>query len=137
MVDLDLEAELSSFAEKTYDYVVLSQTLQTLRRPDVVLREMLRIGRRSIVSFPNFVYGRAIFQMLLTGRTPVTENLPFRWCNTPNLHYLTIRDFQAYCRENQIRILKCIPLTEGRRRPLRFLPSLRAEEAIFVIGDPV
>ena len=136
VVDLDVEAELSSFADKTYDYVVLSQTLQTLRRPDVVIREMLRIGRRSIVSFPNFVYWKAILQMLLTGRTPVTENLPFRWCNTPNMHYLTIRDFQVYCRENQIRIIECIPLAEGRHRPLRLLPNLRAEEAIFVIGNP-
>jgi len=137
VVDLDVEAELSSFAENSYDYVVLSQTLQTLRRPDVVLREMLRIGRRSIVSFPNFVYWKAIIQMLLTGRTPVTDNLPFRWCNTPNQHYLTIRDFQSYCRENEIQIFDCIPLTEGCRRPLRLLPSLRAEEAIFVIGNTV
>ena len=135
VVDLDVEAELSSFADKTYDYVVLSQTLQTLRRPDVVLGEMLRIGRRCIVSFPNFVYWKAVFQMLLTGRTPVTENLPFRWYNTPNLHYLTISDFKAYCVENQVPIIECIPLIEGRRGPLRFLPSLRAEEAIFVIGD--
>ena len=67
--------------------------------------------------------------------TPVTENLPFRWYDTPNLHYLTIRDFQAYCREHHIRILRYIPLTEGRRRPLRFLPSLRAGEAIFVISS--
>jgi len=135
VVDLDVEAELSSFADKTYDYVLLSQTLQTLRRPDLVLREMLRIGRRSIVSFPNFVYWKAVFQMILSGRTPVTENLPFRWYNTPNLHYLTIRDFQAYCQENQVRILKYVPLKEGRQRPLRILPSLRAEEAIFVIGN--
>ncbi len=135
VVDLDVEAELSSFADKSYDYVVLSQTLQTLRRPDIVLREMLRIGRRSIVSFPNFAYWKAVFQMILTGRTPVTEHLPFRWYNTPNLHYLTIRDFRAYCQENQVRILKCIPLKEGRRRPLHLLPSLRAEQVIFVIGD--
>ena len=135
MVELDIEAELSSFGDKSYDYVVLSQTLQTLRRPDVVLREMLRIGRNCIVSFPNFMYWRPIFQMLLTGRTPVTENLPFRWYDTPNRHYLTIRDFRAYCLENQIQIIECIPLMENRRRPLRFLPSLRAEEAIFVISD--
>lgn len=73
--------------------------------------------------------------MLLTGRTPVTKNLPFPWYDTPNLHYLTIRDFHAYCMENRIRIIECIPLTEERCRPLRFLPSLRAEEAIFVISE--
>ena len=134
IVDLDIEAELSSFADDSYDYVVLSQTLQTLRRPDLVLDEMLRIGRRCVVSFPNFVQWKPILQMLLTGRTPVTENLPFQWFNTPNFHYLTIRDFQAYCRENRIRVLQCIPLIEGRRSPVRFLPSVRAHEAIFVIA---
>jgi homoserine O-acetyltransferase len=137
VVDLDVEVELSSFADKSYDYVVLSQTLQTLRRPDTVLREMLRIGRRCIVSFPNFVYWKPVLQMLLTGRTPVSENLPFRWYETPNLHHLSIRDFRTYCREERIRILQCIPLIEGRRRPVRFLSNLRAEEAIFVITDEV
>lgn len=137
VVDLDVEAELSSFADKSYDYVVLSQTLQTLRRPDVVLSEMLRIGRRCIVSFPNFVYWKSILQMLLTGQTPITGNLPFTWHNTPNLRYLTLRDFQVYCRENHIRILQCIPLMEGRRSTVRFLPSLRAEEVIYVISGQV
>jgi len=135
VVDLDVEAELSSFADKSYDYVVLSQTLQTLRRPDVVLDEMLRIGRRCIVSFPNFMYCMSIFQMLLTGQTPMIGNLSLRWHNTPNLRYLTLRDFQVYCRENHIRILRCIPLMEDRRSTVRFFPSLRAEEVIYVISN--
>jgi len=134
VVDLDVEAELSSFPTQSYDYVVLSQTLQTLRRPDIVLREMLRIGRFGIVSFPNFVHFRPLLQMLLTGRTPVTENLPFWWYDSPNVHYLTIRDFEAYCREHHIKIHQCIPLIQRRRAPIRFLPSLRASEAIFVIS---
>jgi homoserine O-acetyltransferase len=137
VVDLDVETELSSFAAKSYDYVVLSQTLQTLRRPDGVLREMLRIGRRCVVSFPNFVYWKPMVQMLLTGRSPVSENLPFRWYDSPNLHFLSVRDFRTYCRENQIRVLQCIPLIEGGRNPVRFLANLRAEEAIFVISDEV
>jgi homoserine O-acetyltransferase len=137
VVDLDVEAELSSFADKSYDYVVLSQTLQTLRRPDKVLREMLRIGGRCVVSFPNFVYWKPVVQMLLTGRSPVSENLPFRWYDTPNVHFLSIRDFRTYCRENRIRVLQCIPLVEGRRNPICFLANLRAEEAIFVISDEV
>jgi len=135
VVDLDLEEELSSFANKSFDYVVLSQTLQTLRRPDAVLRQMLRIGRRCIVSFPNFMYWKPILQMLLSGRTPVTENLPFRWCDSPNLHHLTVRDFEAYCREGGVRVLESIALKEGQRSRLRLLPSVRAEEAIFVIAD--
>jgi homoserine O-acetyltransferase len=135
VVDLDVEEELSSFGDKSFDYVLLSQTLQTLHRPDAVIREMLRIGRRCIVSFPNFVYWRSVLQIILTGRTPVTENLPFRWYDTPIRHYVTLRDFRVYCRENGVRILDCLPLKEGRSRPLRLLPSMRAEEAIFVITD--
>ena len=135
VVDLDVEAELSSFADKSYDYVVLSQTLQTLRRPDTVLREMLRIGRRCVVSFPNFVYWKPVVQMLLTGRSPVSENLPFHWYETPNVHVLSIRDFRIYCRENRVRVLQCLPLIEGRRKPIRFLGNLRAEQVIFVISN--
>jgi len=134
VVDLDVEAELSSFPDQSYDYVVLSQTLQTLRQPEVVLNEMLRIGHFGIVSFPNFVYWRPLFQMLLTRRTPVTENLPFWWYNSPNMHYLTIRDFEAYCRQKHIKIHQCLPLIERQRTPIRLLPSLRAAEAIFVIN---
>ncbi|MBN1488584.1 MAG: homoserine O-acetyltransferase [Phycisphaerae bacterium] len=134
VLDLDLENELSSLPSRSYDYVVLSQTLQTLRRPDVVIREMLRIGRFGIVSFPNFVHWKSIVQMIVTGRTPVTEALPFRWYNTPNVRCLTIRDFDRFCRENHIRVHRRIPLIVGRRAPIRILPGLRAEEAIFVIS---
>ncbi|MBN1443962.1 MAG: homoserine O-acetyltransferase [Planctomycetes bacterium] len=134
VVDLDIEGELDSFADQSYEYVVLSQTLQTLRRPDIVLQEMLRIGRRGIVSFPNFVQWKSMLQMMLTGRTPLTEALPFRWYNSPNLHYLTMRDFEHYCSVNSIRILKRLPLLADRRAPVRFLPSVRADEVIFVIS---
>lgn len=135
VVDLDIEAELGSFAAQSYDYVVLSQTLQTLHKPDVVLREMVRIGRYGIVSFPNFVHWRPVLQMVLTGRTPVTEELPFWWYNSPNLRHLTLRDFEAYCRENDVRIVRRIALSDGGGEPIRFLPSVRAAEAIFVIAS--
>jgi homoserine O-acetyltransferase/O-succinyltransferase len=134
VVDLDVEAELGSFATGSYDYVVLSQTLQTLRRPDRVLLEMVRIGRYGIVSFPNFACWKPILQTLLTGRTPVTENLPFRWFNTPNLHFLSIRDFEDFCREHQIHVLRRAPLIARRREPIRFFANARAEEAVFVIS---
>jgi len=134
VVDLDLESELSSFGDKTYDYVVLSQTLQTLRRPEGVLREMFRIGRKCIVSFPNFAHWKARLQILTGGRTPVTGSLPFRWYDTPNLHFLSIRDFEIFCREHNAVILRRIPLTTRKRSPIRLLPNLRAEEAIFVVS---
>jgi methionine biosynthesis protein MetW len=75
--------------------------------------------------------------MLLTGRSPVSENLPFRWYDTPNARFLSIRDFRTHCRENRIRVLRCISLVEGRRSPITFLANLRAEEVIFVITDEV
>ncbi|HSW44483.1 MAG TPA: methionine biosynthesis protein MetW, partial [Phycisphaerae bacterium] len=134
VVDLDVEVELKSFPDQSYDYVVLSETLQTLRRPDIVLREMVRVGRYGIVSFPNFVYWKPVVQMLLTGRLPVTDNLPFWWYDSPNVRCVTIRDFEAFCRQSRVRIHHKIPLVEGRRQPIRFLPSLRAAEAIFVIS---
>lgn len=135
VIQRNLEIELGGFATQSYDYIVLSQTLQTLRRPDVVLQEMVRIGKRCIVSFPNFVYWKTILQVILTGKTPVTGNLPFRWYDTPNFHYLSIRDFEIFCREKNIRILKRIPLVAYRQTPIRFLPNVRAAEAIFVISN--
>lgn len=134
VLDIDLETELASFTGDSYDYVVLSQTLQTLRRPDVVIREMLRIGHYGIVSFPNFGHWKTTLQLLLTGHTPVTETLPFRWYNTPNLRCVTMRDFEAFCRANQIHISRRIPLIANQRVPVHFWANLRAEEAIFVIS---
>jgi len=136
VVDLDIETELGGFADRSWDYVVLSQTLQTLDRPDRVLEQMVRIGRRGIVSFPNFVCYRPVLQMLLTGRTPVTENLPFRWYNSPNRHFLSIRDFEDFCRQRHIRIERRIALAERQRRPIHRFVNLRAAEAIFVISRP-
>lgn len=134
VVDLDIETELGSFATDSYDYVVLSQTLQTVRRPDRVLQEMVRIGRYGIVSFPNFGCWKPVLQALFTGRTPVTRKLPFRWYNTPNVRYLTILDFEDCCKDCGIRILKRLPLIARRSRPIRFFPNWRAEEAVFVIS---
>ncbi len=134
VIEYNLERQLSSFPADSYDYVVLSLTMQTLRRPDRVLREMLRIGGCAIVSFPNFAHWRPLVQMLLTGETPVTESLPFRWYNSPNIRYLTIRDFEVFCREQGIRVRQRIPLIAGRSEPVRFWPNIRAEEAIFVLS---
>jgi len=134
VIDIDLETELRTFAANSYDYVILSHTLQTLVRPDHVLREMLRIGRRSVVSFPNFAYWKSRWQMA-AGRAPVTETLPFRWYNTPNRHFLSIADFEDYCRDKGIRVLRRIPLIEAYREEVHFLPNLRASEVIFLISN--
>ncbi|MCL2330674.1 MAG: methionine biosynthesis protein MetW, partial [Phycisphaerae bacterium] len=134
VVDLDVENELSSFATGSYDYVILSHTLQTLARPDCVLREMVRIGKQSIVSFPNFGYWKSRWQMA-RGRAPLTETLPFRWYSTPNRNFLSICDFDEFCRDQGFRIVSRIPLVEGYREEVHYLPNLRASEVIFVITN--
>lgn len=133
VIQRDLDQGLPCFADQSYDYVILSQTLQTIHRPDVVLREMLRIGKRCIVSFPNFAHCKARLQLLLGGVTPITTTLPFRWYDSPDLHFVSIRDFQRYCRQIGAKILRQIPLVHWSRTEVRFLPNLRAELAIFVI----
>lgn len=124
----DLERGLSGFEDGSFDYVVLSQTLQAMKSTERILREMLRVGREGIVTFPNFGYWRNRWQVL-TGHMPVSENLPYQWFNTPNVHLCTVSDFDAYCRGHGVRVLERLVLREGR--PIRFLPNLRGSLAIY------
>jgi methionine biosynthesis protein MetW len=95
----DADSDLSYYPDKGFDYVILSQTLQATRNPKLVLNELLRIGERAIVSFPNFGHWRVRLSLLLKGRMPVTKDLPYSWYDTPNIHFCTIRDFVALCDE--------------------------------------
>jgi methionine biosynthesis protein MetW len=99
--------------DQSYDYVILSQTLQVVRKPRVVLHEMLRIAREGLVSFPNFANWINRARLGLTGRMPKSDALPFEWYNTPNIHLATLRDFLALCRQDHIRITSLIPLAEN------------------------
>jgi methionine biosynthesis protein MetW len=94
----DADSDLGNYADDSFDYVILSQTLQATRNPRQVVEDMLRIGRRAIVSFPNFGHWRIRRQILLRGRMPVTENLPYSWYDTPNIHFCSIRDFVEMAR---------------------------------------
>jgi len=96
VVQGDADRDLSAYPEASFDYAILSQTLQTTRAPDKVLAELLRIGRRAFISFPNFAHWRVRLSLLTTGRMPVTRLLPERWYDTPNIHHLTIEDFRAF-----------------------------------------
>jgi len=136
VVDLDVLAELGSFRDKSYDWVILSQTLQILANPERVLLEMFRIGRNCIVSFPNFAHWRTRLQMLLTGQTPVTPLLPFPWYNTPNTRFVSLCDFEAFCHQHGASVVRRIPLVARRRHPVRLWPNLLAEEAIYVLRAP-
>lgn len=95
----DADTDLSHYPDQGFDYVILSQTLQATRNPKEVLEQLLRIGRRAIVSFPNFGHWRVRLSLLLRGRMPVTRDLAYSWYDTPNIHFCTIRDFVALCEE--------------------------------------
>ncbi|MCC3861609.1 methionine biosynthesis protein MetW [Pseudemcibacter aquimaris] len=100
------EEEISHFPDNSFDYVILSQTLQAMDRPDKILEELLRVGKRAIVAFPNFGYWRVRFHLLLKGRMPVTKSLDYPWYSTPNIHFCTIRDFVDLCDQLNIKIEK-------------------------------
>jgi methionine biosynthesis protein MetW len=105
VVEADIDRGLPEFEDRSFDVVVLSQTLQAVHRPALVLREMTRVGRLGIVSFPNFAHWRLRLQLMLGGRMPVTETLPYRWYETPNIHLCTIRDFEALVRAEGLTVL--------------------------------
>ena len=129
----DLDEGLRDYTSGSYDYAILNQTLQVTHRPMLVLGEMLRVGRRVIVSFPNFGYYRVRLQFLLTGRMPVTRDLPYMWYDTPNIHLCTRKDFIDYCVAEGITILDEIDISK-RRTINRRLANWRAAEVLFVLS---
>jgi len=133
VVQGDIDNGLSRLPDKCFDYVILSMTLQVIKKPDLVLREMLRVGKKCIVSFPNCALWRVRLKALLLGRAPVTRNLPYAWHQSPNRHMLSIKDFRNFCAEMRIRIEREIPLTTSG--PMRVWPNLLAEEALYLISD--
>jgi methionine biosynthesis protein MetW len=124
----DLESGLSDFEDRAFDYVILSQTLQAMRHSERIVREMLRVGREGIVTFPNFGYWRNRLQVL-AGRMPVSDNLPFQWYDTPNIHLCTISDFEAFCGTHSVRILERTVITDGNA--ISFLPNLLGALAVY------
>ena len=104
VIEGNAEKDLKQFPDNSFDYVILSQTLQAFLDPENVLNELLRIGKKAIVSIPNFGHWKVRLHLLLKGTMPVTENLPNEWYNTPNLHMCTIKDFENYCRQKNIKV---------------------------------
>jgi methionine biosynthesis protein MetW len=130
----DLDNGLTGYSDEAFDYVILNESLQQVRKLDGVLRESLRVGRQVIVGFPNFAHYRARCQIFFRGMTPVTPALPFEWHYTPNLHFLSISDFSGYCRKRGIRIDKSAFLAASRKR--RLWPNLLARIGLFMISRP-
>jgi methionine biosynthesis protein MetW len=128
VLQMNLESGLSAFGDGSFDYVILSQTLQAMRHTEAIMREMLRVGREAIVSFPNFGHWSGRLQVL-AGRMPVSESLPHEWYNTPNLHLCTIADFEDLAADLGVKILERVVLHEGRA--VHTLPNLRGSLAIY------
>jgi len=114
VIEGDAEKELIQFPEKSFDYVVLSQTLQAFLYPEEVLNQLLRIGKQTIVSIPNFGYWKIRLHLLFKGTMPITKNIPYEWYNTPNLHMCTIQDFVNFCNQKNIKIDQSMCLTNEK-----------------------
>ena len=132
VVQSDLERGLSGFEDDSFDYVVLSQTIQAMKNSEIIIREMLRVGREGIVTFPNFGYWKNRVEVL-KGRMPVSDNLPYEWWDTPNVHLCAITDFERFCDEREIRILERKVLTNGK--PVSAMPNLLGALAVYRFGD--
>lgn len=133
----DIDEGLAEYPDDSYDYVVLNQTLQSTEKPDYVIQEMLRVGNKVVVSFPNFAYWKIRFNLFFNGRMPKSKILPFEWYNTPNIHLLTIDDFYEFTKKNDIKIEKTICMTRAKvRRSFfhKFFDNFFTEEVIFVIS---
>ena len=132
------ETELYQFPKQSFDYVVLSQTLQAFYQPDKVLRELLRIGKSVIVSIPNFGYWKVRTSLLFFGKMPVTKTLPNTWFNTPNLHMCTIKDLFNYCEDQNITIKKVIGVNENKisfiKKNNLEMKNLFSKLGVFLIG---
>ena len=133
----DIDEGLNEFyKDNSFDYVILNQTLQNMKKPGYVLREIMRIGKHAIISFPNFVYIHIRLQMLFTGCMPTTRALPFAWDESPNIHLVAIKDFRHYCRDKGYPIKKELHFCrkqDGSSSVVKVIPNLFAEYGFFVL----
>ena len=134
----DINEEIMDYQDNTFDYVILSQTLQQVYEPSKLIQALLRIGKRGIVSFPNFSHWKVRLQLLVTGYAPITKQLPYEWFDTPNIRVITIKDFRKYSKEIGFKIIKEVAInTQSHDRSggiITFIPTLLATYGIFLIG---
>jgi len=127
----DIDNGLPEYGDKSFDYVILHQSFQQVKKPDVVMKEALRVGREVIIGIPNFAHYSARCQIFFRGKTPITPSLPYEWHDTPNLHFLSISDFIEYCRRREIEIKRSF--FAGKNGEVRRFPNLFALTGIFLI----
>lgn len=128
VIQMDLEDGLSGFEDQSFDTVILSQTLQAMHHTEEIVKEMLRVGREVIVTFPNFGYWRNRAQ-ILNGAMPVSKTLPYQWFDTPNVHLCTIKDFDEFCKNHQISVIERKVITDGNE--VSFMPNLLGNLAMY------
>ncbi len=128
----DIESGLADYPDGAFDDVILNQSMQEVRKVDLVIGESLRVGRRVIVGFPNFTHLPSRWTIFFRGRTPVTRSLPHHWYETPNVRFLSIRDFEDFCRSKDLRVLKAVYL--GADGTLTCCPNLFARDAVFALS---
>jgi methionine biosynthesis protein MetW len=135
----DINEEVLDYSDNTYDYVILSQTLQQVYEPDTLIRSMMRVAKKGIVSFPNFSHWRCRLQLMATGYAPVTRQLPYEWYNTPNIRVITIKDFRKFTQGVGFRIIKEVAINTQSKtrygRMIKFFPNFRATYGIYLIGN--
>ena len=137
VIEGDAEQDLSQFPDRSFDFVILSQTLQAFLNPEKVISELLRVGQKAIVTIPNFGYWKVRLHLLIKGTMPVTRTLPDEWYNTPNLHMCTIKDFFSFCENRKINLYKSIALQNLKSSKITntnlTLKNLTAVLGIFLI----
>lgn len=132
----DIDEGLTDYPDSSFDCVIISQTLQNTKRPEYIMKEILRVGKKAIVSFPNFACLPVRLQFLLMGRMPKTGDIPYEWFDTPNIHMVTIDDFAAFCRKRKYVIEKICHFStgwDGSLKEKKHLPNLRARYGFFVL----
>jgi methionine biosynthesis protein MetW len=136
VIEQDLDKGLANFLDNSFDTVLLTQTLQAVQKPDVLVDEMLRIGKKCIISFPNFAYWRYRFYLIGKGRMPVSPYIPYEWYNTPNIHFCTIKDFDALCKEKNIKVLNRTVVDDNHKNSIlmNINPNFFGINAIYQIS---
>ncbi len=136
VIEQDMDKGLPNFQDNSFDTVVLAQTLQALHRPDLIVDEMLRVGKRCILTFPNFAYWRHRFYLMTGGRMPKSPHIPYEWYDTPNLHHCTIADFDELCRQKNITVLDRTVVDDARRTSMlmNLNPNFFGVNAIYHIS---
>ena len=137
VIQADLDEGLSQFGDQSFDFVILSQTLQAVKRPDFLLREIMRVGKQGIIGFPNFGHWQCRLQLGLRGKMPVSKNLPNAWFDTPNIHLCTLKDFEKLCDQYGFSVVNRSVVNHEHKDTLgiRLLPNLFGQIAVYLIHN--